>query len=125
MNEIIDLNSILEEFINPPEPKSFIQKFKSKEVKKQELTDKIDRGHWIKEGLRTRFWQEILRPNIIKSLKRGMGTLLRPSSLSLSETEIKQILTDMQVNISVINEMRYALNESDTASETLAKMEKR
>lgn len=123
--EIIDLNAIIEEFINPPEPEPFIKKFRSKEVRKKELTDKMDRGHWIKDGLKTKFWQEILRPQIITSLKRGMGTLLRPFSLQMSETEIKQILADMQANIGYIADMKYVVSEGDTASETLARMEKK
>ena len=112
---MIDLNSILTDFL---EPKPIIKKVFTP---RQDLEKRAEKSRIIRGFLNSPGWKELIREKILKSLKEGMGKLLRPSSLSMTETEIKTILSDIHANLSYVADLKYWLEEGERAEEKLNK----
>jgi len=124
---MIDINNLLADFINPPQ-KGLLQKvrnkFKNIDERKAELRRRADKSIYIKDALKTNFWQEVLRPMFVDEIYNGIGKLLRPSALELSEREIKVILASVQANYSKILQMRYLVDNGDDSARELGLLEK-
>lgn len=122
----ISIDNILLDFVNPPQ-EGLIQrvknKFKSVEERKSDLQVRMQTGQAIKDGLKTHFWREVQRPYIINELYSGMGKLLRPSSLTMSEVEIKSILSNLHSVLGIISHMRYIVDDGERAGKELSTLE--
>jgi ribosomal protein S4 len=109
------IKEFVENLINP----------KQKEVKRQllkyELQQKFEKSLYLKEYLKTKAWQEFHRKTIYSSLESGMGRLLR-DGLTMSETDIKAIISDMRANLNQVIEMRFAIEAGEDAGLKLEKM---
>ena len=119
MKEIIDLNNILDDFIKP---QSVIDKVKKQFTRTEVLQQKVAKGMRLRDMINFTGWQRDMKEIVVKSLKQGIGTLLRPSSLEMSESEIKSIMAGMQSKLGDIAEIMYHLEEGREAQAKLGKM---
>lgn len=119
---MIDIKAIIEEFLNPA---SRDTKRASKNDRVHDLREKARKGQIIKDALKSAFWQDIERDRIVNTLQEGIGTLLRPSALSMSEVEIKVILAKVQANLSAVADMRWMVDEGDKAAIELERIIKK
>lgn len=117
-----DLNSLILEFINPPQEPILKKVFKKRADQKQELIEKAQRAQSVKDLTKMYAWREILRPKIMNDLKSGMGKLIR-DGLTMSEVDIKAEIAKMRNSISSIADLRYVVDEGNEAAKTLEKME--
>ena len=116
----IDLNSIIESFLKP-EKKSLKQRVFSN---REELEEKRGKGQRLKDLVKTNAWQVDIKEIIEKSFRQSIGTLLRPSSQAMSETELKAVLAGMQAHLGLISSIIYHMEEGNRAAAKLERMRK-
>ncbi len=121
---LIKLDDLLLEFINPPKPtlKGKIRdKFRSQEVRKQELQKKMDRRQAVIDFSKSYVWREILRDRTVGSLRKGMGNLIR-NGLKMSEVELKSEIATIREAISGIADLQYEVDMGEQAAKELERM---
>ena len=117
---MIDLNSILDEFIKP-EKKSLKDRFLPNE---ERLKQKFDKYLRLKDMIKLEGWQVDMREKIQDALRNGFGKLLRPTSLHMTEAEIKSVMAEMQAYLSIIQFIVYNLEEGEDAARKLGEIER-
>ena len=119
----VDLNAIIDEFVKGKPQDGFIKKmFRGEEGQRIDLLQRQSKGITVRDGVKSAFWMEVLRPHIERSIREGVGKLLRPTSLALSESEIKSTMAEIQSKLAIIGELRYAVDDGDNASVKLSRM---
>ncbi len=113
--ELIDLNEVLQSFL---EPTPILKKILTP---RKELEKRAEKALLIREFLNSQGWKELIREKILKALKEGIGKLLRPSSLTMTEVEIKTVLSEIHANLSYVADLKYWLEEGERAEEKLNK----
>lgn len=123
MQHGVDLNAIIDEFVRGKPREGFIKKmFRGEEGQRIDLLQRQAKGITVRDGVKSLFWVEVLRPHIERSIREGVGKLLRPTSLTLTESEIKSTMAEIQSKLALIGELRYAVDDGDSASEKLSRM---
>ena len=117
----IDLNSVIQSFIKP-EPMSIKKRFFTN---REELEEKRLKGQRLKDLVRTNAWQTDIKEIIEKSFREGFGTLLRPTSLDMSESALKAILAGMQAHLGYVSTIIYHMEEGNAASIKLERIKKK
>ena len=117
---MIDLNKILEAFIKIEKP-SIIKKLTGKNEIRKELEDRALIGQSIKNMMKMPAWELFLIPKLTENLKSEMAKLMRHEALSMSESELKTIISALRQNLSFVAEIKYALEEGERAQEKLQK----
>ena len=122
----VDLNKICDEFVQGRPKETFVRKIFNKysDAARVDLMERQSKGLKVKDGIKSEFWVDVLKPHIEKSIREGIGKLLRPTSLALSESEIKIVMADVQSKLAIIGELRYSIDDGDSASERLTNLEK-
>src|SRR3990167_11084753 len=115
MKELI--RELVENLINP----------KAKEKKnldiRHELQVKFNKSLYLKDYLKSKTWLEFHRPIIYNSIESGIGRLVR-DGLTMTESDIKSVIAEMRANLSIIVEMRYAVETGEESGMKLEKMDK-
>ena len=118
------IKEVVEPLINPSvEAKPLLKKiFKDKASVSGKLREESDVGIAIQELTKTYAWREVIRPKIVKSLREGLGYLLR-DGLKMSEVEIKNIISNMRANLELVSELRYLVEKGESAGIKLSELE--
>ena len=120
---MIDLNGLIEEFINPPVKEKLLSRLKkSREEREKELQTKFLRGQAVKDFIKTYAWREVVRPKYMDSLKRGFGNLMR-DGLRMSEVELKTTISEMRESLGMIADLRNIIDLGNDAGERLNKID--
>ena len=120
---MISIDAILDDFISGRENEPFFKKLlKGKLDRRNDYLEKQSRGFKVRDGIKTSFWTEIIRPSIEEKLREGIAFFLRPDSLTKSESELKAVMSRMQSLIGMVGELKYYVEDGNDASRKLSEM---
>ena len=120
---MINLNDLLDEFIKPDvKPRKKLWTKKAERI--NDLEERAAKCRRIQDMMKMQGWQKDVREAITKSLRTGFGALLRPSSLQLSESEIKTILSGMHSHLAYVSELLYFIEDGKKAGIELERLRK-
>lgn len=88
---------------------------------KNELQVKFDKSLYLKEYLKTRAWLDFEKPKIYSSLEAGVRRLLS-QGLTMSEIELKSVLSYIKATTDRLDDMRYHIEEGENAGSKLEKI---
>jgi len=115
---MIDLNSILQDFLYERKP-TIIERIRNRgELEAQERREASD-ARKLKDMAKTEGWAEIVVPQIEESIREGFGKLLRPEALTMSEAELKSVIATMQSKLAFIATLKYKVEKGESALKKL------
>ena len=115
---MINLNEIFESFISTKQPNVIERLTKKNEIKK-ELEERARIALSLKDIQRMPAWNMFFIPKLTQNLKSDMAKLMRQEALTMSESELKAIISSMRQTLSFIAEIKYAIEEGERAQKKI------
>lgn len=114
-----DLNSLINEFLEPKEQSNPFHKFTRKQEFRHELEKRRAVGQATKDLMESPAWQDAMLPKLQNSLKSGFGEILRATPQTHKETELWAIIGQMKANLSIVADLKWNIEAGDAASKKL------